>query len=124
MAQLDHILRNRVYAGELNHKGSSYPGEHAAIVTRALFDAVQESLAGRTANRFSGRPPGSTFLSAETAGQARGRDRVWAGQRRQSAGVPPSKILKRREFSALRRNTQFPRNAWWSQAESNRRPPD
>src|SRR5215203_942090 len=29
------------------------------------------------ANRFSGRPPGSTFLSAETAGQSRGRDRVW-----------------------------------------------
>src|SRR5215210_6978497 len=38
----------RVYAGELNHKGASYPGEHAAIITRALFDAVQEKL---TANR-------------------------------------------------------------------------
>ena len=45
---LAHILRNRVYLGELNHKGASYPGEHAAIVTRALFDAVQEKL---TANR-------------------------------------------------------------------------
>ena len=30
---LAHILRNRVYLGELNHKGASYPGEHAAIVT-------------------------------------------------------------------------------------------
>ena len=29
------------------------------------------------ANQFSVRPPGSTFLSAETAGQSRGRDRVW-----------------------------------------------
>src|SRR5215218_4653165 len=38
---LAHLLRNRVYLGELNHKGASYPGEHAAIVTRALFDAVQ-----------------------------------------------------------------------------------
>src|SRR5215204_6004026 len=45
---LAHILRNRVYLGELNHKGASYPGEHAAIVTGALFDAVQEKL---TANR-------------------------------------------------------------------------
>ena len=26
---LAHILRNRVYLGELNHKGASYPGEHA-----------------------------------------------------------------------------------------------
>src|SRR3954470_1482977 len=45
---LAHILRNRVYLGELNHKGASYPGEHAAIVDRELFDAVQEKL---TANR-------------------------------------------------------------------------
>src|SRR5215204_3199730 len=45
---LAHILRNRVYLGELNHKGASYPGEHAAIVARAVFDAVQEKL---TANR-------------------------------------------------------------------------
>jgi site-specific DNA recombinase len=26
---LAHILRNRLYVGELNHKGASYPGEHA-----------------------------------------------------------------------------------------------
>jgi site-specific DNA recombinase len=45
---LAHILRNRIYVGELNHKGASYPGEHTAIVTGALFDAVQEKL---TANR-------------------------------------------------------------------------
>ena len=45
---LAHILRNRVYLGELNHKGASYPGEHAPIIPPALFDAVQEKL---TANR-------------------------------------------------------------------------
>ncbi len=45
---LAHILRNRVYLGELNHKGASHPAEHAAIVTPALFDAVQDKL---TANR-------------------------------------------------------------------------
>src|SRR5215218_10726366 len=26
---LAHLLRNRVYVGELNHKGASHPGEHA-----------------------------------------------------------------------------------------------
>ncbi len=41
---LAHILRNRVYLSELNHKGASYPGEHAPIITHALFDAVQERL--------------------------------------------------------------------------------
>ena len=45
---LAHILRHRVYLGEINHKGASYPGEHAPIVDRAVFDGVQEKL---TANR-------------------------------------------------------------------------
>jgi hypothetical protein len=45
---LAYILRNRVYLGELNHKGASYPGEHEAIITPAVFDAVQAKL---TANR-------------------------------------------------------------------------
>jgi hypothetical protein len=49
---LAHILRNRVYLGELNHKGASYPAEHAPIVTPALFDAIQEKL---TSNRNGAR---------------------------------------------------------------------
>jgi site-specific DNA recombinase len=49
---LAHILRNRVYLGELNHRGTSYPAEHAPIVTPALFDAVQGML---TANRNGAR---------------------------------------------------------------------
>ena len=32
------ILNNRAYVGETTHKGSSYPGEHEAIVPRELFD--------------------------------------------------------------------------------------
>jgi DNA invertase Pin-like site-specific DNA recombinase len=39
------ILNNRAYIGETTHKGASYPGEHEAIVPRALFDAVQKRLA-------------------------------------------------------------------------------
>src|SRR5204863_2367021 len=38
---------NRVYLGEINHKRQSYPGEHQAIVTVDLFDAIQESLRAR-----------------------------------------------------------------------------
>lgn len=40
------ILKNRVYLGEINHKGKSFAGEHEAIIDRALFDAVQHTLAG------------------------------------------------------------------------------
>src|SRR3954464_4674789 len=45
---LAHVLRNRVYLGELNHRGASHPGEHAPIITPMVFEAVQEKL---TANR-------------------------------------------------------------------------
>jgi DNA invertase Pin-like site-specific DNA recombinase len=41
---LHHMLSNRVYLGEINHKGQSYRGEHEGIVNADLFDAVQENL--------------------------------------------------------------------------------
>jgi len=37
-------LRNRIYIGEIAHKGNSYPGEHRAIVDRHLWDRVQARL--------------------------------------------------------------------------------
>lgn len=42
------ILKNRVYLGEINHKGKSFLGEHGAIIDRVLFDAVQQTLAENT----------------------------------------------------------------------------
>ena len=41
---LAHLLRNRVYRGEINHKGQSHPGDHAAIIGLDLFEAVQAKL--------------------------------------------------------------------------------
>lgn len=38
------VLNNRVYLGEAVHKGTAYPGEHAAIVSRELWDKVQSIL--------------------------------------------------------------------------------
>ncbi len=35
------LLNNRVYVGDAVHKGTAYPGEHEAIVTKALWDKVQ-----------------------------------------------------------------------------------
>jgi site-specific DNA recombinase len=34
------LLNNRVYIGDAVHKGTPYPGEHKAIITRALWDKV------------------------------------------------------------------------------------
>jgi site-specific DNA recombinase len=39
------LLQNRIYRGEITHKGRSYPGQHAAIVDKQLREAVQATLA-------------------------------------------------------------------------------
>ncbi len=48
---LFHLLRNRLYRGEIPHKGQTYPGQHEAIVSEALFEAVQARLDGQTQRR-------------------------------------------------------------------------
>jgi len=42
---LFHLLKNRVYLGEILHKGAAYPNAHPPIVELELFDAVQAKLA-------------------------------------------------------------------------------
>ena len=42
-----HLLSNRIYRGEIVHKGVSYPGEHEPIVPGGLWDAVQAKLVTR-----------------------------------------------------------------------------
>ena len=41
---LFHLLKNRIYRGEIVHKGKAYPGLHEAIVAPDLFDKVQRQL--------------------------------------------------------------------------------
>jgi site-specific DNA recombinase len=41
---LFHLLRNRLYLGEIPHKTASYPGQHPAIIDADLFEAVQAKL--------------------------------------------------------------------------------
>jgi DNA invertase Pin-like site-specific DNA recombinase len=41
---LAHMLRNRMYLGEINHRDKSYHGEHTPIIDPSLFEAVQSKL--------------------------------------------------------------------------------
>jgi DNA invertase Pin-like site-specific DNA recombinase len=41
---LFHLLRNRLYLGEIPHKTASYPGQHQPIIDADLFEAVQAKL--------------------------------------------------------------------------------
>ncbi len=42
---LHKLLRNRIYLGELSHKGNWYPGAHPPIIDQALWDKVHAVLA-------------------------------------------------------------------------------
>jgi DNA invertase Pin-like site-specific DNA recombinase len=48
------MLQNRVYRGEITHKGNAYPGEHQPIVDEVLWDQVQAILAENRVDRATG----------------------------------------------------------------------
>jgi len=48
-----HILNNRIYLGEIVHKGEAHAGEHDAIIDLQLFDAVQAKLDGNRQKRVT-----------------------------------------------------------------------
>src|SRR6202790_1003032 len=59
------MLQNRIYRGEIVHKGQFHRGEHTPIIDQPLWDAVQEQLAGNTASRRCGsRTRPSSLLAA------------------------------------------------------------
>ena len=45
------LLHNRMYLGEINHLGQSYPGEHQAIITQAQWDAVHALISTEASQR-------------------------------------------------------------------------
>ena len=51
---LYRILQNRIYLGEIPHRGQSYPGEHVAVVPRELWERVQERLRSDNQGRRTG----------------------------------------------------------------------
>jgi len=48
------MLQNRIYRGEITHKGNSYPGEHPAIIDQPLWDEVQAVLVQNRVERATG----------------------------------------------------------------------
>jgi site-specific DNA recombinase len=60
---LAFLLRNRVYIGEIVHKGVHYPGEHEPIVPLQLFNDVQEKLSRQAGNGLRHRVNDDALLS-------------------------------------------------------------
>jgi hypothetical protein len=58
------MLQNRIYRGRIVHKDKHYPGEHEAIVDKALWDEVQRQLGANRIDRASGAHAGEPSLLA------------------------------------------------------------
>ncbi|MGE0775646.1 MAG: recombinase family protein, partial [Sphingomonadaceae bacterium] len=67
------ILRNRIYRGEITHKGVSYPGEHDALLAHDLFDQAQALLERNRVQRRHGGHAGDPSLLAGILWDALGR---------------------------------------------------
>jgi site-specific DNA recombinase len=53
---LFHLLKNRVYLGEITHRGSSHPGRHPAILDAGLFEAAWVAERSRLRRTTSEQP--------------------------------------------------------------------
>jgi site-specific DNA recombinase len=60
---LYHLLRNRIYRGEVVHKGITYQGEHEPIVNEELWNAVQTRLSGNLTRRQRARIESGALLA-------------------------------------------------------------
>jgi site-specific DNA recombinase len=52
---LYHLLRNRLYLGEIVHGSNCYPGQHEPILSRELWDQVAARLTANNQARRHGK---------------------------------------------------------------------
>ena len=51
---LYHMLQNRIYRGEIMHKGQAYPGEHEPIIDDGSWQEMQRTLVANRVKRGAG----------------------------------------------------------------------
>jgi len=109
---LFHLLSNRLYLGEVPHKGAWHPGQHPAIVDAPTFDAVQKRLlenAGGKRRAAAGLEPLSPNAPLTGLIFAEGGDRLSPVSARGRSGAvyryyvaTPSLLGKTRSRAGLR----------------------
>ena len=64
------LLSNPIYIGEIAHKGVRYPGQHEAILDRAVWDAVQQRLRDGAPERTRPAAPSESPLMGKLFDEA------------------------------------------------------
>ena len=67
------LLQNRIYRGEICHKGAAYPGQQRAILPKQLFEAVQAQLELNRVRRTASALPRQPNLLVGLIWDAHGR---------------------------------------------------
>ncbi len=70
---LFHLLSNRIYVGEIVHKGVAHPGEHQPIVDLGLWEAAQTIIAANRVERRTRSNAAHASLLAGIIHDAHGR---------------------------------------------------
>lgn len=52
-SSIDRMLQNPIYIGKINHHGTLYDGQHEAIISETIFDAVQKIRALKPKNQHA-----------------------------------------------------------------------
>ncbi len=59
---LYHLLNNRIYIGEISHRGQHYRGQHQAIIEKPVWDQVADRLRSNNQSHRSGKSNSSPSL--------------------------------------------------------------
>lgn len=70
---LYHILKSRIYVGEVSHKGKPFRGEHQAIIDLDVFEQVQQRLTHNAVVRRAGAHAQTPALLAHLVWDGLGR---------------------------------------------------
>jgi hypothetical protein len=97
--EADSRPSERIYRGEVTHKGNAYPGEHPAIVDKGLWNLVQAVLAENRVNRSVGSVAKKPSLLAGLAFDENGER------------LMPSHAVKKGALSVLRIEVSHHRNS-------------
>ena len=67
------MLQNRIYRGEIVHKGKAYAGQHPALLDQSLWDSVQSLLGTNRVDRETGQRAKAPSLLVGILYDAKGR---------------------------------------------------
>jgi site-specific DNA recombinase len=98
------LLQNRIYRGEIVHKGEAYAGEHEAIIDKDLWDVVAARLAQNRQERQIGNHSEEPSLLAgllfDAAGERLTPSHAVKGSKRYRYYVSRSLVTERRSTSS------------------------